>query len=232
MSFFEDLDKENDGAVLERFEQANTRDDFEYSYKMFSKALDAVLPKREADPFIADYKFLSKRRFMIRNQYEAPGQSLREEGKKVQKLIDDYIRSLDTVELMKMREITYENFLGDIAKLKLSQRARTALIKNKARQIIQEFAPKSPAYYEKLKERLEKIIEQEEERRKDTADYFEQMYKKIFEEALRPEQEQQKHGITSPLQFAIFEELSSIKRENDENNTKIVTEKIFNAINK
>jgi hypothetical protein len=35
------------------------------------------------------------------------------------------------------------------------------LIKNKARQIIQEFAPTNPAYYEKLRERLEKIMEQE-----------------------------------------------------------------------
>jgi hypothetical protein len=35
------------------------------------------------------------------------------------------------------------------------------LIKNKTRQIIQEFAPTNPAYYEKLRERLEKIMEQE-----------------------------------------------------------------------
>ena len=41
-----------------------------------------------------------------------------------------------------------------------SERARTALIKNKARQIIKEFAPTNPAYYEKLRERLElKIID-------------------------------------------------------------------------
>lgn len=69
---------------------------------------------------------------------------------------------------MNPREVTYNNFLGYAAKFK-SERARTALIKNKARQIIQELAPTNPAYHEKLRERLEKIIEQEEKRRKDDA---------------------------------------------------------------
>ncbi|MDP9287770.1 MAG: hypothetical protein M3P08_06170 [Thermoproteota archaeon] len=46
------------------------------------------------------------------------------------------------------------------------QVAKTALIKNKARQIIRELAPNNPVYYEKLRERLEKIVKDEEERRK------------------------------------------------------------------
>ena len=47
-------------------------------------------------------------------------------------------------------------FLVMLPKFK-SERARTALIKNKARQIISELSPTNPAYYEKLRERLEKI---------------------------------------------------------------------------
>ena len=58
---------------------------------------------------------------------------------------------------MNPREVTYDSFLGYAAKFKI-ERARTALIKNKARQLIQELAPTNPAYYEKLSERLEKII--------------------------------------------------------------------------
>jgi type I restriction enzyme, R subunit len=46
------------------------------------------------------------------------------------------------------------------------------LVKNKARQIIKELAPTNPVYYEKLRERLEKIIDDEESRRKDDASYF------------------------------------------------------------
>ena len=68
---------------------------------------------------------------MIRTYYEGVGHSLRVDGKKVQQLIDDHIRSLNISELMNPREITYENFLSYITKFK-SERARTALIKNKA----------------------------------------------------------------------------------------------------
>jgi ABC-type oligopeptide transport system substrate-binding subunit len=58
---------------------------------------------------------------------------------------------------MNPREITYDNFLSYAAKFK-SEQSRTVLIKNKARQIIRELAPNNPVYYEKLRERLEKIL--------------------------------------------------------------------------
>ena len=60
-------------------------------------------------------------------------------------------RSLHISELVDPREVTYSNFLGYAARIN-NERARTALIKNKARQIIKEFAPTNPAYYEKLRE--------------------------------------------------------------------------------
>ena len=69
---------------------------------------------------------------MIRTYYEGVGQSLKVDEKKVQQLIDDHIRSLNITELMDPREVTYNNFLGIITKFK-SERARTALVKNKAK---------------------------------------------------------------------------------------------------
>ena len=84
---------------------------------MFSKALDAVLPRKEADPYIEDFKFLSQKRQMLRNVYGGVAISLKEDGKKVQRLIDDHIRSLKISKLMEIREVTDETFLTDIAKI-------------------------------------------------------------------------------------------------------------------
>jgi hypothetical protein len=39
-----------------------------------------------------------------------------------------------------------------------NERARTALVKNKAKQAIRELAPNNPVYYEKLRGRLKKIL--------------------------------------------------------------------------
>ena len=94
----------------------------------------------------------------------------------------------------------------------MSLQARTALIKNKARQIIRELAPTNPVYYEKLRERLERIIEQEEKRRKESAVYFNQ-YATIYKEALNEEEERRKLGFSTPFEFAIYEQLESIKKE-------------------
>jgi type I restriction enzyme, R subunit len=225
VSFFNDIDKENDDAIIEKFEPINLRDDFEYAFKMFSKALDVILPKKEAEPFIADFKYLSGKRQLIRNSYGVR-YSLRVDGKKVQQLIDDYIRSLDIAELMNPREVTYENFLGYAAKFK-SERARTALVKNKARQIIKELAPTNPVYYEKLRERLEKIIEEEERRRIKDASYFNKL-KGVYNEALNADKERKKLGFSTQFEFAVYELIQSLK--NDENTSRDVTNAIFGKI--
>lgn len=87
--FFGDIDREDDDAIIKKFEAANVREDFEYAFKMFSKALDVILPEKEAEPYIPDFKYLSRKRQMIRNLYQSPGTSLKVDGRKVQQLIDD-----------------------------------------------------------------------------------------------------------------------------------------------
>ena len=128
--------------------------------------------------------------------------------------------------LIPERDITYENFLGFAAKFK-NERARTALIKNKARQIIREHAPYNPAYFEKLRERLEKIIQEEEKRRKGDASYFNN-YKKIYEEALNEERKRKELGFSTPFEFAIYEELKSLK--NNDSISKNISRAIFDKI--
>lgn len=228
MSFFTDIDdKNNDNTIIEKFEPINVRDDFEYAFKMFSKALDVILPKKEADPYISDFKYLSEKRQLIRTYYGGVKYSLREDGKKVQQLIDDHIRSLNISELMNLKEVTYENFLGYAAAKFKSERARTALIKNKARQIIKELAPTNPVYYEKLRERLEQIIEQEEKRRKEDASYFNSIAE-IYKEALEEEEQRKKLGFSTPYEFAVYEQLQSIRK--DDSISRNVTNLIFKKV--
>jgi type I restriction enzyme, R subunit len=234
IQLFNDIDKNDDNAVIEKFEPVNIRDDFEYAFKMFSKALDVILPKKEADPYIPDFKFLSEKRQLIRTYYEGVRYSLRVDGKKVQQLIDDHIRSLDIAELMNPREVTYDNFLGYATKFK-SERARTALVKNKARQIIKEFAPTNPVYYEKLRERLEKIIEGEESRRIQDARYFNKIGKtysdkltEIYNEALNTEKKRKELGFSTQFEFAVFEQLQSLK--DAEKASKDITNAIYRKV--
>ncbi|MFN2435408.1 MAG: hypothetical protein ABR515_08560, partial [Nitrososphaeraceae archaeon] len=73
--------------------------------------------------------------------------------------------------MIEQREVTDETFLSDVLKETRNKKARTALVKNKVRQIIEEKAHLNPVYYEKMRERLEAIIREEREERSEDADY-------------------------------------------------------------
>jgi len=226
MSFFSNIDRNNNDQIIEKFEPINVRDNFEYAFKMFSKALDAVMPRKEANPYVEDFKFLSQKRQMIRNFYGGVAMSLREDGKKVQQLIDDHIRSLKISNIMDVREITDDTFLSDVAKFK-SEKAKTALIKNKARLIIAEKAHLNPVYYERMKERLDKLIREEEEERKEDADYFNR-YKEFLQELYEQDEERKKLGLSDAFEHAIFEGLLQLTK--DKELSKKTTKKISEGI--
>jgi type I restriction enzyme R subunit len=91
--------------------------------------------------------------------------------------------------------------------------------------IIQEFAPTNPVYYEKLRERLEKIIEEEERRRIKDASYFNKL-KAVYNEAINADKERKKLGFSTQFEFAVYELLlQSLK--NDERASRDITNAIF-----
>jgi type I restriction enzyme R subunit len=153
--------------------------------------------------------------------------SFKLEGNKVQKLVDDYVHALRMENLIDLRKVTNETFLVDIMKFK-TDKARTALVKNKIRQIIQEKEAENPVFYEKIRERLEKLIEEEERKRRETAKFFNR-YKEILEEMVEIGKERKRLGFTTTFEHAIYELLLQITRE-DEIFSKKITKKIYQEI--
>jgi len=76
---------------------------------------------------------------------------------------------------------------------------------------------------------LEKIIGEEKERRKKDADYFND-YKKILQEALDEDKERKKIGLSTMFEFAVYEELRSIIKDNAV--SKSTAKTIFDQIKK
>ena len=233
IAFFEGVDVGKTEQIIEHFESAHRRDSFEYAFKMFSSALDFVLPGKEADPYMADFKSMSRARQIIRTYYEGTGHSTRQYAKKIQQLIDDHIRSLGVSELINPMEVTYENFLVFVKKsVPQSKRAQAALIKNKAIRVIEELMPNNPAYYEKLYERLQRIIQDEEERRQNNANYFTnpEAFEEIYSEALSEEEERKKVFVdyeATQFEFSLYSRLNQAR---DRKSSIDLTKKIFARI--
>ena len=59
--FFLDIDREDDDAIIKKFEPVNVREDFEYAFKMFSK-LRCILPKKKLNLIVDDFKYLKKKK--------------------------------------------------------------------------------------------------------------------------------------------------------------------------
>ena len=234
MHYFDDMTDKNDTEeIILRFEPVEKRDELEYAFKKFSKALDSVLPSKEADPYINDFKFASKARQIVRTYYEGVKPSTRPYAKKIQQLIDDHIRSLHISELVNPLEITYENFLIFVNKKFRNDETKSALIKNKTIQIIQDYVANNPIYYEKLRERLEKLIQEESERRKTNASYFisPEKFEEIYSEAVNEEQERQKvfgSYDATPFEFSLYGELLNVNKNRDE--AIRITKEIFAKI--
>ena len=76
-------------------------------------------------------------------------------------------------------------------------------------QVIEEKRPQNPAYYEKLWQILQRLIEEEEERRKNNADYFNPelgiKIKEVYERALSIEVERKRFGFENNFEFVIYE---------------------------
>jgi len=232
MSHLKDIDKNNLEQVIEAFEPVDKRDTFEEDFKKFSKVLNSQMYKKESTEYIQDFKDLCKIRQLLRNWYENPKTSTRKYATMIQKIIDDAIRATGVSELVKPMEITFENFLAYVSKFK-SPRARTALIKNKAEQVIQENYAHNPAYYEKLWQMLQRLISEEKERRKENANYFdsemENKVREIYEKVLSEKEERKKLGFERDIEFSIYGLIQEYKEDKDNSIkiTKALSEKLI-----
>ena len=232
MGYFEGINKADYDAIIEKFEPSDLRERFEYDFRMFSNALDSVLPDRKADRYVADFKFAGEARQLIRTRYDGVKPSTKQYARKIQQLIDEHIRSRKISSLVDVMEVSHENFLAFAQEHVKSDRAKAALIKTRAISVIDELAPNNPAFYESLRERLQRLIDEEAERRRKNADYFTNpaSYEEIYRQALSEEEERKKvfgdYGATR-FEFAVYGELNK-KRGRKESIE--ITKKIYEKI--
>ena len=232
MSHLRGLDKNNLEKIIETFEPVDRRDEFEEDFKKFSKVLNSQMYRKESVQYIPDFKDLCKIRQLLQNWYENPKTSTRKYANMIQKIIDDAIRATGISELIKPMNITYENFLSYVSKFE-SPRARIALIKTKAEQVIVENYPHNPVYYEELWQLLKRLILEEEKRRKENADYFnpaaEHQYQEIYEKALSMEEERKQIGLESDAEFSMYGLIQKYTKNKEISikATKALFEKLF-----
>lgn len=203
-----DLDAAADGALVfaggdgagsyreEAFER------FEVDYRAFALLMDRFLPDRRALAYRDRLARLTAIRAFVRAQYLRREDSVdwADIGAKVRELLDERI-SAEVRELMAPVSILAGDFDEKIAALPHHE-ARASLLEHSLRAEIRERRRENRAYYEKLSEKLERIIRELRERVIDAAEAVRRLG--ALRGEMRGEADAARARNLSPLAFAIF----------------------------
>jgi type I restriction enzyme R subunit len=145
-------------------EDERLRAAFEVALKQFLSTLDIVMPRPESLPFQRDAKFFGMVQVRARRRYrEGDTFDVSLYGEKVRNLIDDHVIALGVDQKIPPVSITAPDFRSKVSGLR-TDRAKASEMEHAIRYHIRKHFDEDPAYYSKLSEKLDKILEALKER--------------------------------------------------------------------
>ncbi len=134
-----------------------TRNDFIALSRSFNKSLDRVLPDPVALQFTNEAKHLAFIRESARNRYRDEKLSIRDASRKIREIVDEYLVSKGVDPKIPPVEIFSPEFAARV-KANKNPRATAEEITHAIRQHISENYETDPELYDRLGEKLEKVL--------------------------------------------------------------------------
>ena len=184
---------------------------FNADYRQFSRLMDRFLPDPQALPYVERLAKLTEIRAYVRAQFlrENADADWTEIGAKVKRLVDERIGA-QVREMMKPVSILDRDFDQKIARLP-HEESRASIMEHAIRSHIHERLGENPAFYERLSQRLERIIADLRNRLIETAEACRRM-RDLRNQARSEADIAAEHGL-SPVSFAIYELLNGHSEE-------------------
>jgi type I restriction enzyme R subunit len=194
-------DRSDLDACVAILEPEDVRAAFDQAFRAFAASLDMVLPDPAGLAYLPDMKWLGKVRQAAKARYRDHQLDVSDCGAKVRKLIEDAIVA-DGVEVL-VKEVSlfdkeFEQKVDAIA----SPEAKASEMEHAVRHEIHVRLEENPAFYESLRERLEKLIADREAKRIDAAKQLE-LLKSLAEEVKNEARAAQDEDL-SEMAFAIY----------------------------
>ena len=190
-------------ATTEGNYKADLFERFNVDYRRFSRLMDRFLPDPRALAYAARLARLTEIRAYARAQFlrEDADVDWTEIGAKVKKLVDERI-SAQVRQMMKPLSILDQDFEQKIAALPHDE-ARASVMEHAIRAQIHERLSENPVFYERLSERLARIIQDLRNRLIETADACRRMAA-LRHDVQRVADIAAQHGMTTES-FAIYQ---------------------------
>jgi type I restriction enzyme R subunit len=135
-------------------------------YREFYRALEQLLPDPRALAFLADFAWLRRLRQEVAAHFQEEDTQLPDCHQRVRALIDQHVKGQEVTVLLPPVSIMSEEFAAEIAKLH-SPRAKASRMEHAIRRTVTVRLDEDPVFYESLRERLERIIQERREQRID-----------------------------------------------------------------
>lgn len=207
LSFFEKIDRNKLDECVEILEPEDVRAEFELAFKKFAESMDRLMPHPAANPYREDLKNLGKIRNAARLRFRDEQMSLSEYANKVRQLIEEHIRASGIDPLLKPISILDKNFKQQVERLS-SDEARASEMEHALRFEIRVKRETNPIYYDSLKEKLEKLIQERIAKRIEMAKLLDSL-RELTEEARTIQGKAKKLGFND-FEFGLFELLKNI----------------------
>ena len=153
------------------------RAEFDVALRAFLNTFDTVLPRPEALPFVNDVTLFAEIQIRTRRRYrDTPDGDFdpHKYKEKIRRLIDQHITSLDLSQKIPPARITdpeFRNSTGQIG----SARAKASEMEHAVRHHIREHLHEDPAYYDRLSQRIDDILDRLQERWEQMALEFQEL---------------------------------------------------------
>ncbi len=150
-------DRNDIDACVDVLADEEIRDDFIALTRAFNKAMDRVLPDPVALKFAGDLKLMSFIRESARNRFRDNKLSIKDASRKIREIVDEYLISKGVDPKIPPLEIFSPEFAARI-KARKSARANAEEITHAIRQHITESYETDPEFYDRLGEKLERVL--------------------------------------------------------------------------
>ena len=179
--------KQRRGDVFALFGPNLTRDDIEpwiltldpadrwavflARYRDFYRALEQLLPDQRALGYLGDFAWLRRLRKEMLSHLQEEDLGLPDCHERVRQLIDRHVKGEEVRVLLEPVPVMSEDFSLEVAKLR-SPRAKASRMEHAIRRTITTKLDADPVFYESMKQRLERIIQERREQRIDDTQEF------------------------------------------------------------
>jgi len=152
--------KNNLDELIKVLEPEDKRAEFEIGYKLFSSAVEALLPSNVDTNILNDVKWLSYIRAGAKAKYSPQVElDISDCGEKVRKIIAEHLKSLGVSQWIEPITLFGDDFKGKINTLK-SDEAKASAMEHAVRHAISVKMDDNPVYYTSLLQKLQSILDE------------------------------------------------------------------------